>query len=179
MRGTGEHEKRWNFAARYLPGIPVDRAELRLTATYKVKPGLFVGVEYNPLGDDIGPLVNWRLMDETHIRPMFMIGTSSDRIGTPSGRAYYATFAKDLNGWIGLPIAPYLGTAYGEYDDQFELIGGLGIRWTDTIMSTSTWDGHNLHHMLDYYWNTDYRFGVVLAQQDEDYYAGISVGFAL
>lgn len=179
VRGTGDKEQRWNFAARWIPGIPVDRAELRLTGTYKFLPGLYAGLEYNPLGDDLGLLVNWRVIDETKTRPMLMLGTSSDRIGTPDGRAYYATFAKDLDSLVDLPIAPYFGTAYGEWDDKFELIGGLGIRWRKDIFSTHSYDGYNLHHMLDYYWDSDYRFGVVLAQQGADYYGGISVGLGL
>lgn len=179
MRGTGDKEQRWNFAARWIPGIPVDRAELRLTGTYKVMPGLFVGLEYNPLADDLGLLANWRVIDETAHRPMLMIGTSSDRIGTPTGRAYYATFAKDLASLVDVPIAPYFGTAYGEYDDKFELIGGLGIRWRNDLISTHSYDGYNLHHMLDWYVDSDYRIGVVLAQQGADYYAGLSVGLGL
>lgn len=179
MRGTGDQEQRWNFAARWIPEIPVDRAKLRLTATYRVLPGLFVGVEYNPLADDVGPLVNWRIVDETKHRPMLMVGTSSDRIGTPTGRAYYATLSKSMDAILDLPIAPYVGGSYGEYDEKVDLIGGLGIRWTDEVFSTHSWDGHNLHHMVDYYIESKYRIGFVLAQQDADYYGGISVGIGL
>ena len=179
MRGTGDQERRWNFAARWLPGIPVERAEVRLTGTYRLRPGLYVGVEYNPLADDVGLLANWRVFDETEQRPMLMLGTSSDRIGTASGRAYYATIAKDLEQLIDLPIAPYFGTAYGEWDSKFELIGGLGIRWRSDLVSTHVYDGYNLHHMLDWYWDSDYRLGAVLAQQGDDYYAGVSVGVGL
>ena len=64
----------------------------------------------------MGLLVNWRAVEETASRPMLMLGTSSDRIGTPSGRAYYATLAKDLERHVGLPVAPYVGAAWGEFD---------------------------------------------------------------
>ena len=179
MRGTGAKETRWNVAVRWIPEIPVDRAKLRLTGTYRVLPGLFLGVEYNPLADDIGLLGNWRIVDETDRRPMVMLGTSSDRIGTPTGRAYYLTVAKDVERWTGLPIAPYVGTAYGEFLDEFTAIGGLGIRWRNDLISTHVYDGYNLHHMLDYIFDGQYRFGAVVAEQDGSYYAGISVGASL
>ena len=61
MRGTGDQDRSWNLSARWIPGIPVERAELRLTATYQVVPDAFVGLEYNPLADDLGLLANWRV----------------------------------------------------------------------------------------------------------------------
>lgn len=179
MRGSGDELTKWNLGVRWLPGIPVERAELRLTATYAVAPNAFLGVEYNPLDDDIGLLANWRIVSETLTRPAVMVGTSSDRIGTTSGRAYYATIAKDLQHYTGLPIAPYVGTAYGDFDDEWELIGGLGVRWAPGWMSTHTWDGHNLHHMLDRFLDGGKRVGVVVAEQDGDYYAGVSIGASL
>lgn len=179
MRGTGDEQTKWNLAVRWLPGIPVDRAELRLTATYAVLPNAFVGVEYNPLADDVGLLANWRVIDETLTRPAVMVGTSSDRIGTTSGRAYYVTVAKDLEHYTGLRAAPYIGTAYGEFDDEWELIGGVGVRWAPGWVSTHSWDGHNLHHMLDRFFDTGRRIGVVVAEQDGKYYTGVSVGMSL
>lgn len=176
MRGTGEQELKWNFAVRWIPEIPVDRAKLRVTGTYAIAPGAFVGLEYNPLDDDLGLLANWRIIDEGETTPMLMIGTSSDRIGTPSGRAYYATLSKGLGVWTGLPIAPYVGASYGEFDEEVVGIGGLGIRWKSDIMSTHSWDGHNLHHMIDYLVTDGYRVGFVLAQQGSHYYGGVSVG---
>ena len=176
MRGTGDQDKKWNLAVRYLPDIPVKRAELRMTATYAIARGAFVGVEYNPLDDDVGLLANWRVVDEGQHTPMLMVGTSSDRIGTPSGRAYYATLSKGVEPYTGLPIAPYVGSSYGEFDDELVLIGGLGVRWMPELASTHFWDGHNLHHMLDYSFEGGYRLGVVVAEQDGKHYTGVSVG---
>ena len=161
---------------RAIEGIPVDRAKLRLTGTYALTPRLAVGVEWNPLDDDVGPLANWRLIDETRWRPAFIIGTSSDRIGTPSGRAYYGTFSKDLEAWTRLPIAPYVGAAYGEFEDEWVAIGGLRIRWAERWSTTSLWDGENLHHTLDVTTSDHLTLGAVLVQQDDDYYGGLRVG---
>jgi len=179
VRGTGGNTTKWNLAARWLPGIPVERAEVRLTATYAVLPNAFVGLEYNPLDDDIGLLANIRVLDETLTRPAVMVGTSSDRIGTPYGRAYYATIAKDLQHYTGLPVAPYVGAAYGDFLDQWEFLAGANVRWGRTWISTHVWDGHNLHHMLDRFFDDGRRLGLVVAELDGDYYAGVSVGMSL
>ncbi len=176
MRGTGEQDRSWNLAARWIPGIPVERAELRLTATYRVVPDAFVGLEYNPLADDLGLLANWRIVEEGERTPMLMLGTSSDRIGTPEGRAYYATASKDLERHLDLPVAPYLGVAFGEYDDEWVLIGGATVRWADRVSSTHVWDSENLHHMVDLALDGGLRVGVVLAQQGDDHYLGLSTG---
>ena len=164
---------------RWIPDIPVDRAKLRLTATYAVLDGLSLGIEWNPLDEDVGPLANWRVVDETERRPALILGTSSDRIGTPSGRAYYATLSKDLTAWTGLAVAPYAGAAYGEFDERVEAIGGLHIRWIPRLSSTHLWDGVNLHHTLDWHFLGNLRAGAVLVEQDGEYYGGVSLGASL
>jgi len=143
---------------------------------YAVSERLSVGIEVNPLDDDVGPLANWRVLDETERLPALILGTSSDRIGTPSGRAVYATLSKDLESWTGLPVAPYAGTAYGTHDDEFELIGGLRVRWGDWFSTTSLWDGHNLHHLIDRPITDWLRLGGVAVEQDGKYYFGITIG---
>ena len=94
----------------------IDRATWRNTLAYRLFPRLTVGVEYNPLDGDVGPLVNFVAVTETEKRPALILGTSSDRIGTPEGRSFYATFSKDLTESTGLPIAPYVGYSYGQFD---------------------------------------------------------------
>lgn len=164
---------------RAVEGIPVDRAKLRLTATYALSPELYVGVEVNPLDDDVGPLVTWRAVEETRNRPALIFGTSSDRIGTPSGRALYATLAKDVEGWTGLPVAPYVGTSYGGFEHEFELIGGVNVRWSEDWTSTHLFDGENLHHLIDRTFEGGWRAGLVVVQQESDYYFGLSLGASL
>ena len=53
-------------------------------------------------------------------------------------------------------------------------IGGLMIRWTDPLSTTSMWDGHNLHHTADYALPHGQLIGLVLANLDEHYDLGIS-----
>jgi len=136
-------------STRVIEGV-VDRARWRNTLMVKVAPSLQLGMEYNPLADDLHPLANWRLLEETEKRPAFIVGTSSDRIGTPSGQAYYGTFSKSLESLTGLPIAPYLGASYGTYEDSVKPIGGLNIRYTEQLSSTHLHDGKAIHHMLNW-----------------------------
>ena len=132
-------------------------------------------MEYNPLDDDVGALINWRAVEETRRRPALILGTSSDRIGTPDGRAVYGTLSKDLEHLTGLPVAPYAGAAFGEADDEWVFIGGMGVRWPEGLRSTHIYDGENLHHVLTRRFG-DWTLGVVLAEQDDGHHLGISVG---
>lgn len=173
-------EERWIFGSRFVAGIPVDRARLRTTLAYRITPALQAGLEYNPLDDDLGIIANWRAIDETEHRPALLVGTSSDRIGTDSGRSYYATLSKDLEGVLDLPIAPYAGIAYGEFDDELVGVGGLSVRWADDVTSYHMWDGHNLHHVVEKAFGR-HSVGLMLVDLDGEYYAGLtySVSFSM
>lgn len=150
-----------------------------MTATYAVSDKLALGLEYNPEADDLGLLANWRVLDETETRPALILGTSSDRIGTRDGRAYFATLSKNVEGLIGLPLSPYVGAAFGEADDEWELIGGTQVRWAEGWSSSHLYDGRNLHHVIDRQLESGLRIGLVIAEQDGDHYAGISLGTSL
>lgn len=151
---------------------------------YRFTPWLQAGIEYNPLADDVGPLVNLRALEETEHRPALILGTSSDRIGTEGGRAVYATFSKDLEGLTGLPVAPYLGATYvidpDPGEDDWREIGGLMIRWLPRLSTTHMWDGVNLHHVattplgaLD----SGRSLGLIVAERDDgEHFLGVTVG---
>lgn len=111
---------------------------------------LSVGVEYNPKADNVELLANLRVVDETARRPAVRVGTSSDRVGTPSGESYFVTVAKDLEGLTGLPLAPYVGVAYGTYEDKARPIGGLNVRLGARWSSLMMFDGVHLHQTLTY-----------------------------
>ncbi|MGH9782835.1 MAG: hypothetical protein ACRD88_01510, partial [Terriglobia bacterium] len=102
MGGAGNTDKeKWTFGLRVIPGV-VPRAQVRTTLTYRLHPRLMAGVEFNPRaaepGDRVNPLVNWVALTETTQRPALIVGTSSDRIGTPRGQSFYATLSKNLKG---------------------------------------------------------------------------------
>jgi hypothetical protein len=128
----------------------IPRAGVRTTLTVRALPSLTVGVEYNPRADDVGPLLNWVALSETHARPAVILGTSSDRIGTPSGRSYYLTASKALHDQVRLPISPYVGAAYGEYERKTRLIGGVNIGLPASFSSTIIFDGVHVHPLLNY-----------------------------
>jgi hypothetical protein len=87
-------------------------------------------------------------MQETARRPALIVGTSTDRIGTPSGHAYYATFSKTLKPFVHLPIAPYAGAAYGTYNDRLRFIGGVNIAVTDSLSALVTYNGEHYNSIL-------------------------------
>ena len=136
-------------SVRVLEGV-IDRARWRNTLMYRVSAPLQCGIEYNPMADDVHPLANWRALPETETRPALILGTSSDRIGTPAGQAYYATLSKDLEVRTGWPVAPYVGASYGTYEDSLRPIGGVQIRHTERLSSMHLHDGRAVHHMLSY-----------------------------
>jgi hypothetical protein len=139
----------------------IDRATLRTTLTFTVHPRVDLGVEYNPLADEgqVAPLANIRLVHETRTRPALILGTSSDRIGTPEGQSFYATLSKELAPQIGLPVAPYVGVAYGTYEDTARVIAGANIALTSRLSSLLIFDGVHFHPTLSYFHG---RYGVSL-----------------
>ena len=118
--------------------------------TYTFLPGLSAGIEYNPKAQKVSPLANWVAISETKNRPALVLGTSSDRIGTPSGQSFYATLSKNLRRETKLPIAPYAGLAYGTYEDKLRPIGGLNIGFTEQFTALVTFDGVHVHPLLNY-----------------------------
>ena len=150
MSGAGNIDPhKWTFGVRALSN-QVPRASLRTTLTYRLLPRLSVGVEYNPRADDVGLLANFVAITETERRPALIVGTSSDRIGTPSGRSLYATVSKNLSSELRLPIAPYAGVAYSTYEDRFLPIGGLNINFGENFSSQIIFDGVKVHPTLNY-----------------------------
>ena len=146
-------EDKWTFGMRVIPGA-VPRASLRTTLTYRFHPRLTAGVEVNPRADEAGgrvsPLLNWLVLPETERRPALILGTSSDRIGTPDGQSFYATFSKNLKRETALPIAPYAGVSYGTYEHRWLPLAGLNVYFTKKFSSLVIYDGVRVHPMLNY-----------------------------
>ena len=147
---------------RFIPD-QIDRAKWRNTLTYQVNSRLSLGIEYNPLAGKVSPLANFVALTETENRPAIILGTSSDRIGTPSGQSFYATASKSLEKETSLPIAPYIGVAYGTFEKKTRVIGGLNIYFPKDFSSTILFDGVKVHPLLNYTWKR-HQFGFVLAQ---------------
>jgi hypothetical protein len=154
---------KWTFGVRALSN-QIPRASLRTTLTYRLHPRLSLGVEYNPRADDVGLLANFVAVTETERRPSLILGTSSDRIGTPSGRSLYATVSKNLAEIVKLPIASYAGVAYSSYEDRFLPLAGLTVNWTSNLSSLVIFDGVKVHPTLTYALGRRHVFTFLLAQ---------------
>ena len=160
MSGAGNDNYKWTYGVRLIAN-QIDRAKWRNTLTYRFHPRVTVGIEYNPLATNVSPLANVVAITETDVRPALILGTSSDRIGTPSGQSFYATFSKSLKRLTGLPVAPYVGVAYGTYEDRARIIGGLNITLSDRWSSTILFDGARIHPLLNYTFGR-HQLGMIL-----------------
>lgn len=162
MSGTGQDTYKWTYGVRFIPNV-IDRAKWRNTLVYQVNSRLSLGVEDNPLAGKVSPLANFVAFKETEKRPALILGTSSDRIGTASGQSFYATLSKSLERETGLPIAPYIGVAYGTYEKRVRVIGGLNIFLPKNLSSTILFDGVKVHPTLTYN-RGRHQFGLVLVE---------------
>lgn len=150
MSGTETADRdKWTYGVRVIAN-QIDRARWRNTLTYRIHPRLTAGVEYNPLAGKVSPLANIVALTETVERPALILGTSSDRIGTPFGQSFYATLSKNLKQATGLPLAPYAGLAYGTYEDRLRVIGGLNINFREHWSATVLFDGVRVHPLINY-----------------------------
>lgn len=150
MSGTlNESGDRWTLGIRLLHG-QVPRASVRGTLTYRFHPRLTVGVEYNPRVGEVAPIANFLAVTETARRPALMFGTSSDRIGTPSGQSFYGIFSRNLKRQTRLPVAPYVGLAYGTYEDRLRPVGGLNVYFNDKFSTYITYNGVHVHPVLNF-----------------------------
>jgi len=160
VSGAGNDNYKWTYGVRLIAN-QIDRAKWRNTLTYRFHPRVTVGIEYNPLAKKVSPLANVVAITETDVRPALILGTSSDRIGTPSGQSFYATFSKSLKRATGLPVAPYVGVAYGTYENRARIIGGLNITLSDGWSATILFDGVRIHPLLNYTFGR-HQLGVIL-----------------
>ena len=149
MSGAADNEFKWTYGVRLIAN-QIDRATWRNTLTYRFHPRFTAGIEYNPLASKASPIANVVAVIETHKRPALIFGTSSDRIGTPFGQSFYATLSKSLRHQTGVPVAPYVGVAYGTFEDRARLIGGLNITISEHWSSTILFDGVRVHPLLNY-----------------------------
>ena len=126
----------------------VDRARWRSTANLRVWPSLQLGVEFNAVVEEVGPLVTWFLTTERERWPAVFAGTSSDRIGSPAGeQSYYLTLAKHAPGW---PISAYAALNYSEWDEGFNVPFGATLDLWRGFSVQPMFDGDRTHLLLNY-----------------------------
>lgn len=114
-------------------------------------------MEFNPKAEEFGPLATLFLLTESERRPALFVGTSSDRIGSPSGnQSYFATASK----YVGeLRTTVYASLNYSEWDDAVNFPIGIGLDLGRGFSVRPMYDGDRGHMMFNYF--TD-RYGVSL-----------------
>lgn len=128
----------------------LERPRWRFTANYRLLRTLQVGVEFNAAAEEVGPLVTWYLLTESHTRPAIFLGTSSDRIGSPKGtQSYFLTGAKHL--WR-LPLSVYASVNYSEWDDELNCPVGVNVELPLNFSLRPMYDGDRSHLMLTHYY---------------------------
>lgn len=115
---------------------------------YALTPRFRFGVEWNPLVEEVAPLANLHLVEEGSTAPAVILGLSSDRIGTPSGTSVFLTASRDLKSSLGVPLAPYVGLAYGSYEDRTRPIAGANVTFGGGFNALLIMDGVHLHQVL-------------------------------
>ena len=103
------------------------------------------GVEWNARANEVGLVANWRALAETERRPALMFGTSSDRIGTPSGQSYYATVSKSFS-----RVAPYAGVSWSGYEERLLVPFGLNVALAEGWSAMLINDGVHTHLSTTY-----------------------------
>jgi hypothetical protein len=149
----------------------LERPRWRLTANYRVIPTLQLGVEYNPVAGEAGPLVTCFLLTETERRPALFLGTSSDRIGSPRGtQAYYATVAKYLP---ALHVSPYASLNYSEWDAGWNVPFGANLELGGGWSVQPMYDGRR-SHLLGTFATERFSTTVIWAWLER---AGVAISF--
>lgn len=124
----------------------IDRPRWRTTLTYRFTPTLQAGIEFNAAVGEANPIANWFVLRETAAQPALVLGTSSDRIGTPEGkRAWFATVARSLR---GAPLSVYAGVSYSEADRTVLAPFGCTVQLAERWSLQPMHDGHATHTLL-------------------------------
>jgi hypothetical protein len=130
------------FSLRYVD-TELPRPRWRTTVNYRLIPTLQLGVEYNPVAGEVGPLMTWFVLTEGERRPAVFLGTSSDRIGSPEGtQAYYVTGAKYLP---SLRTSPYVSLNYSEWDEGWNVPFGANLELGGGFSLQPMYDGDRTH----------------------------------
>lgn len=93
----------------------------------------------------------WAEADRTKVE----FGTAEDLLKSQSCVAHGDPTLHDT----GLPVAPYVGVAYGTFEDRARIIGGLNINLSERWSSTMLFDGVRVHPTANYTYGR-HQFGV-------------------
>jgi len=132
---------------------------------------LQAGIEVNAAVSEVDPIANWFAVTENDTRPAIILGTSSDRIGTPKGRqAFYVTFSKQLG---QLPVAPYFSLNYSTTDRGINFPFGARVLLWNQWSVMPMYDGHASHTLLT--WSGKHESVSLIAAWNRRF--GVAVGY--
>jgi len=170
---------------RGAPNIGVDRAEWRVVGAWRAHQRLSLAVEWNPGESELLPNFNLApSLPSEHVPGVgMMVGTSSDRIGTPDGRAWFTAFSLDPKawGWETSPVTGYAGASYGTFQNDLRAIGGLAYSITPFVSAGVQHDGINVHGILSMNAGvftgegSRWSFDALLIEQDNSHTVGFTV----
>jgi hypothetical protein len=163
---------KWAFSLRWVD-TELARPRWRVTANYRFVPTVQAGVEWNPAAKELNPIATWFFLSERGGRPAAFFGTSSDRIGSPTGkRAWFVTAAKNLD---PVPASVYASANYSEWDAGWNVPFGANVEVVPRVTLNPMYDGHRTH-LLATYAGDNYGITLIYAWLDR---AGIalSAGF--
>lgn len=169
---------------RWLPNSPVDRARTRVVGAWRATRRLSLALEWNPGEDELLPNFNFSpSLPGEHLPGVGVVtGTSSDRIGTPDGRAWFASVSLSPRGWgWEVPISGYAGVAYGTYANDTRAIGGVSWAITDRLSAALQHDGEQLHAVASYALGTlgpgdaTWAIDLLLVEFDGSHTAGLTL----
>ena len=155
----------------------IDRATHRTVLMHRFGRDFKAGVEWNAQASEVGVVANWRAVGETEKRPALIFGTSSDRIGTPSGQAYYATISKSISSFLepyGLALAPYAGLSWSGYEERFVVPFGLNVGLPGGWSAMLIHDGVHTH-LSDTYARRNLSVTLLAVERQ---HVGVTVGTA-
>lgn len=156
----------WTFSYRFV-ATPDESAQHRFVLDYRLTPNLSIGIEraggasgvgmYPSAGRDpygylrdsnanapIMPRLTWFVTPETESTPSFVVGFTSDRLSTPRGQAYFATFAKSIP---DMPLAVFASVKWSNFDDRVAY--PFGFNWMiDRDWTLQTVNDGDYTHML-------------------------------
>ncbi len=131
----------------------MDRARTRIVGSWRATTRLSLALEWNPGEEELLPNFNFSpSLPGEHIPGVGVItGTSSDRIGTPDGRAWFASLSLSPQsmGW-DIPVTGYVGASYGTHANDLRAIGGLRWSLSDRLSAGILHDGEQIHGMASY-----------------------------
>lgn len=171
------------MSVRWIPNSPVERAELREILSWQATKRLSLAVEHNAMENEWLANFNAALsIPGEHVPYLgLIVGTSSDRIGTPEGRSWFMTAPISPPQTFPIPITGYVGAAYGTYENDLRAIGGATWWFNDVTSANVQHDGKNIHfigsHSLGELgpYHATWALDLLVVEIDDSHYLGMTV----